>query len=150
MCAALPPPETYTVAAIKRIARMDMQNLAQQWWQANAPEYYQRMDLCDFPRKAPRELHPPRPLLHRLIAARSGTGDFASFHTKLNRPERIRPCRCGGTRDPTHLFFCRAIPKRHRARQNMSTAIPRQGLLRTVTYCASPYFLESLSIFVHF
>lgn len=125
MCLALPPPETHTVAAIKRLARTNMQKVAQQWWQANAPEEYQRMDLCDFPRKAPAELHLPRPLLHRLIAARSGTGDFAAFHTNLRRPERIRPCGCGGTRNPTHIFFCRAIQKQQRARLNYApTGVP--------------------------
>lgn len=121
MCAGLPPPETNTVAAIKRIARTKIHMLAQQWWQANIPEEYQRMDLCDFPRKAPAELHLPRTLLHRLIAARTGTGDFAAFHTNLDRPERIRPCGCGGTRNPTHIFYCRAIPKQHRPRLSYAT-----------------------------
>lgn len=79
------------------------------------------MDLCDFPRKAPAELHLPQPLLHRLIAARSGTGDFDAFHTNLNRPERIRPAAAAGTRDPTHIFYCRAIPKQHKARLSYAT-----------------------------
>ncbi|KAM3501568.1 hypothetical protein MY11210_009336 [Beauveria gryllotalpidicola] len=121
LCAGLPPPETHTVAAIKRIARTKMHMLAQQWWQANIPEEYQRMDLCDFPRRAPAELHLPRTLLYRLIAARTGTGNFAAFHTNLNRPEQIRPCGCGGTGNPTHIFFCRAISKLHRARLSHAT-----------------------------
>lgn len=86
------------------------------------PTSYQRTDL-KATLKSPPELQLPRPLLQRLLAARSGHGDFEEYHDGvLDFPERITPCNCGQSKTPTHIFSCRAVKKEHHIRLRPSTS----------------------------
>jgi len=69
----LPPPSA-SIAAAKRAARVRWQWFAQ-FWAEKGPERYK--DLGMGIEKRPPELHLPRAALGRLLAARSGYGDFA-------------------------------------------------------------------------
>ena len=53
------------------------------------------------------ELELPRASLHRLLAERSGHGDFATYHRRFNHDESsITPCRCGEEKSPGHFVEC--------------------------------------------
>lgn len=58
-------------------------------------------------RRKPPELELPRWLLHRLIAARTGHGDFASYHRRFRHEDAILECVCGQETSPTHFVRCR-------------------------------------------
>ena len=49
----------------------------------------------------------PRQALARLLAARSGHGDFASYHERFGHEDAVIRCRCGARTTPTHFIFCR-------------------------------------------
>ena len=60
----------------------------------------------------PPALSLPRPVLARLLAARSGHGDFAKYHERFGHTSATIHCRCGARTTPTH-FFCRHSRQRH-------------------------------------
>ena len=54
----------------------------------------------------PKELRLPRPHLHRLLAERSGHGDFKAYHLRFrHRDARLR-CSCGLDTAPGHFLTC--------------------------------------------
>ena len=55
----------------------------------------------------------PRPVLARLLAARSGHGDFAKYHECFGHTFASIHCRCGARTTLTHFFFCRHSRQRH-------------------------------------
>ena len=53
------------------------------------------------------ELELPRASLHRLLAERSGHGDFAIYHRRFKHDESsITPCRYGEEKSPGHFVEC--------------------------------------------
>ena len=54
----------------------------------------------------PEELWLKRPLLGRLLAARTGHGDFADYHERFNHEDAYLLCGCGSRKSPLHFFFC--------------------------------------------
>ncbi|KAI0995667.1 hypothetical protein K3495_g12514 [Podosphaera aphanis] len=79
----LPPrltqPGYITLTYLRRLMRQYRQNLMDCWWSTVCPARYKDLDL-QMRRQKPPELNLPRLLLQRLIAARSGHGDFAEYH----------------------------------------------------------------------
>ncbi|KAI0993871.1 hypothetical protein K3495_g14313, partial [Podosphaera aphanis] len=69
----------YTFASPNRFARERADDLVSSWWHKNRPRDYMELDL-KMTRKRPPELALPRWAYHRLIAARTGHGDFAQYH----------------------------------------------------------------------
>ena len=53
------------------------------------------------------ELQLRRKSLARLLAARSGHGNLAAYHTRFNDTDAERRCRCGAHTTPTHFYYCR-------------------------------------------
>ncbi|XP_077661359.1 uncharacterized protein AFUA_7G08210 [Aspergillus fumigatus Af293] len=51
----------------------------------------------------------PRHLLGRILAARTGHGDFADYHERFNHEDAHLHCRCGARKSPVHFFFCRIM-----------------------------------------
>lgn len=58
-------------------------------------------------RRKPPELALPRRLLHKLIAARTGHGDFAAYHRRFHHSDANLECTCGLETSPTHFIRCR-------------------------------------------
>ena len=58
-------------------------------------------------RRKPPELALPRRLLHKQPAARTGHGDFAAYHRRLNHKDATLECVCGQETTPTHFIPCR-------------------------------------------
>lgn len=56
----------------------------------------------------PPELHLPRTILHRLLAERSGHGDFTEYHERFGHDARPQ-CKCGKPRTQGHFVKCRMV-----------------------------------------
>ena len=95
----LPPPPA-PIAAAKRAARVHWQRFAQ-FWAEKGPKRYK--DLGMGIEKRPPELHLPQAALGRLLAARSGYGDFAWYHERFEHDDALLTCSCGRRKEPTHL-----------------------------------------------
>ena len=58
-------------------------------------------------RRKPPELSLSRNLLHLLLAARSGHGDYAAYHLRFNHEDANLYCVCGQEKSLTHFIRCR-------------------------------------------
>jgi ribonuclease HI len=87
----------------------------QQWWQGIERVGYSSLGLHAELRKLP-ELALPRRYLGYLLAARSHHGDFADYHERFHPGQATLECACGRQKSPTHLFYCRKVPRHLRAR----------------------------------
>lgn len=90
----------------------------------------QRPDCASL--QAPPELLLPRAALARLLAARSGHGDFAAYHDRFNHPDAERRCRCGAFKAPTHFFYCRRARHRELLQGKDKQQLSCTELLRTI------------------
>ncbi|OAQ57404.1 reverse transcriptase [Pochonia chlamydosporia 170] len=86
-----------------------------QWWQGVERTGYTSLGLAAELQKLP-ELTLPRRLLGYLLAARSHHGDFADYHERFHPGQATLECPCGRQKSPTHLFYCRKVPRHLRAR----------------------------------
>jgi ribonuclease HI len=86
-----------------------------QWRQEVERAGYSSLGLAAELRNLP-ELALPRRLLGYLLAARSHHGDFADYHKRFHPGQATLECPCGRQKSPTHLFYCRKIPRHLRAR----------------------------------
>ena len=48
-----------------------------------------------------------RPEAGRILAIRSGHGDFADYHTRFHHEDALLYCSCGKKKSPLHFYFCR-------------------------------------------
>ncbi|KAL1952887.1 hypothetical protein VTO42DRAFT_4057 [Malbranchea cinnamomea] len=49
----------------------------------------------------------PRFILEKLYTSRTGHGDFADYHTRLNHTDVELHCLCGHRKTAEHFFYCR-------------------------------------------
>ena len=82
----------------------------QSYWIENAPQQYR--DLSISLDKRPHELSLPRTTLGRLLAARSGHGDFSQYRERFRHEDAKLECSCGRRKTPHHFYYCR---KGHKA-----------------------------------
>ena len=81
-------------------------------------------------RRKPPELSLPRKLLHQILAARSGHGDFAAYHRRLNHTDANLECVRGQETTPIHFIRCRRhANKMRKLRNGMSMDTFRRQLL---------------------
>lgn len=109
--AALPlphPSPLATVAGIARAAKTKAANLFTSWWEGSERSITYAYGLLDARTGCPPELQLPRKSLHRLLAARSGHGDFTAYHQRFNHPGDHR-CVCGRDKSRSHPAHCRKI-----------------------------------------
>ena len=113
-CVTPPSSTLYTMNSLKKLAqtRADKSNL--DLWKLVAPAAYQNRGPITTPR-APSELKLPRHLLGRILASRTGHGDFAAYHERFNHTDAHMLCRCGKRKAPVHFLFC-SIAKRRAPR----------------------------------
>ncbi|ODM18340.1 hypothetical protein SI65_06211 [Aspergillus cristatus] len=102
------PPTRYAWA--HRTLREEFWRRFQAFWAENAPQQYQ--DLSIGLDKRPHELSLPRATLGRLLAARSGHGDFAQYHERFGHEDAKLECSCGRPKTPHHFYYCQ---KGHKA-----------------------------------
>ncbi|KAI1005706.1 hypothetical protein K3495_g2518 [Podosphaera aphanis] len=102
----LPPrpaqPGYINLAYLRRLMQQYWQNLIDCWWSTVYPARYKDLGL-QLRRRKPQELNLPRLLLQRLIAARSGHGDFAEYHRRFHHENAVLDCACGLEKSPTHF-----------------------------------------------
>ena len=117
-----------TLAFLRRTARKQPRDAFEAWWTQTEPERYKPLGLKTTTR-CPLELKLPRPILHHLLAARTHHGDFAAYHERFNHTDARLTCSCGRRKAPTHIFYCRKLPLRHRMRMRPSpTAAVNQAI----------------------
>lgn len=66
----------------------------------NLSVYYKKWELPYVVKPLP-ELSLPRSILHRLLAIRTGHGDFSWYHTKFNHEDAKLDCSCGQPKTPS-------------------------------------------------
>ncbi|KAI1002860.1 hypothetical protein K3495_g5342 [Podosphaera aphanis] len=103
-------PEYISLAYLRRLMYQRRQDLIDGWWSKVSPARYKELDL-QMRRRKPPQLHLSRRLLHGLLAARIGHGDFAAYHRRFHHEianlECDCDCDCGFENSPTHFFRCR-------------------------------------------
>ncbi|KAI0998080.1 hypothetical protein K3495_g10112 [Podosphaera aphanis] len=97
-----------TLASIKRMARDSSDQLTTEWWTSARTTRYAELELR-MKRKKPPEFALPRALHARLLAARTGHGDFAAYHRRWNHESATLACPCGRetSRTPESISFTR-------------------------------------------
>ncbi|KAI1004416.1 hypothetical protein K3495_g3796 [Podosphaera aphanis] len=101
-----------SVAALALRKSSQMCQAREKWWENNAPQSYVRLGINTAPYFR-EELLLSRKALGQVIAARSGHGDFASYHTRFNHRDANMHCLCGSPKSPKHFLFCRIRRRRH-------------------------------------
>jgi hypothetical protein len=92
-------------------AREIKRRAALAWWETASSRLsaqYRRWELSYAVKPLP-ELELPRSTLHRLLAVRTGHGDFSWYHTKFNHDDATLECSCGMPKTPDHLVHCKKI-----------------------------------------
>jgi ribonuclease HI len=98
-----PSPARMSLAGGLRWTRNALAHAYHDWWRAQPPRQ---------PQLPPPDPAPPpildlrRPILARLLAARSGHGDFSSYHQRFNHADARLLCRCGEPTAPAHFLDC--------------------------------------------
>ena len=102
-------PNVLSFAFAKKWARDADADEFSKWWSALPP----RTPALEPPSpNPPAWLTAPRALLGRLLAARSGHGDFAAYHDRFDHDDAERQCRCGLPTAPMHFLSCRVARQR--------------------------------------
>ena len=73
--------------------------------QAHVPGQFSPYFRSQFTPKAPKELQLPRWALARLIAARSGHGDFQEYHKRMGHQDFPYVCSYGRPKGPIHFYL---------------------------------------------
>jgi ribonuclease HI len=102
---------TYTFASLKRWSQTLPPAASLKLWRTVAPQSYRDLGIDSAPR-VPKELSLPRAALGRLLASRSGHGDFADYHERFNHDDAYLLCRCGARKAPLLFFFCKIAKRR--------------------------------------
>jgi ribonuclease HI len=148
----LSSPNLWSYAALKRHTKTSAAARAHTHWMKVAPQAYQDLEITTFPTR-PEELKLPRPILGRILAARSKHGDFADYHERFNHQDAHLFCRCGTRKSPIHFFFCR-IAKRKIARPPGPPGPPYEiipfllgtpkGAMKLATWISESRFFEDI------
>lgn len=95
-----------TAAKMRSLVRRHKNNLSDDYWYKNQPRGYKDLGL-DMS-KIPQELKLPGPTLHRLIAERTGHGDFREYHDRFHH-DKEPTCKCGKPKEVRHVLTCERI-----------------------------------------
>lgn len=100
-----------TICGVRSVARKILKEATRAWWESVAPNLSQRYRQWELPYaiKPPPELSLPRATLHRLLALRTGHGDFSWYHTKFKHEDAKLECSCGSLKTPEHPVFCKRV-----------------------------------------
>lgn len=92
-------------AGAKHWAKAKLSKDLAHYWEVQ-PERHRRF-LPRFTPGTPKELSLPRKVLGRLLAERSGHGDFAEYHQRFQHDTAKLQCACGTLKAPGHFLQCR-------------------------------------------
>ncbi|KAI1006459.1 hypothetical protein K3495_g1764 [Podosphaera aphanis] len=101
-----PPPSPLTFASAKSWVSNSKSGAYKDYWLQNAPKSYQDLEI-DFLPGCPAELSLPRQHVAHIYAARSGHGDFASYHARFDHDSAHNTCSCNESKSPLHFINCR-------------------------------------------
>jgi hypothetical protein len=98
-----------TVSGIRSLARDIKKTAMDSWWATVEPKLSSRYRKWAFPYavRPLKELDLPRSTLHRLLAIRTGHGDFDWYHKKFKHDDAVLNCSCVKKKTPDHLVHCR-------------------------------------------
>ncbi|CBF84167.1 hypothetical protein AN2711.2 [Aspergillus nidulans FGSC A4] len=109
----IPPSPAY----LRREAKQWLRTEAYTAYASKAPQAYKTLDIRPHTKESrTREHKLPRWVLGRLVAARTGHGDFTAYHQRFNHSDYLESCSCGKTKTPVHFFFCPYTRKRWKDR----------------------------------
>lgn len=98
-----------SIARAKKYAQIVYNNASLYFWNRSAPERYKILGI-QMTTRIPSELHMlTRKILGKLLAARSGHGDFADYHRRFKHENAVMNCECGSEKTPEHPFYCRKM-----------------------------------------
>ena len=106
---AHPPGATMSLAAAARWAREAHAADFRAWWEGLAAH---TAPLQPPEPRAPPWLKMRRSALARLLAARSGHGDYAEYHDRFGHTDAERTCPCGSPTAPAHFLQCPRLRRR--------------------------------------
>jgi ribonuclease HI len=111
LTAAADPRAGPTMASMGALRRTKYQDVCENDWhktQGSLSQRYKSWSL-DYSLRCPPELEAqlPRGIHHRLLALRTGHGDFAWYHRRFKHEDANLQCSCGAYKSPEHLVFCR-------------------------------------------
>ncbi|KAI1000540.1 hypothetical protein K3495_g7656 [Podosphaera aphanis] len=135
-----------TLASIKCETRIRTRQLSTDWWTTARPNRYAELEL-QMRRKKPPELALPRALYSRFLAARTGRGDFAEYHRRLNYESAELHCLCGREKSVGHLVECRRALTRWRAVSGRRRAPALEELLGEKGWQKSAEFVRTSGIY---
>jgi hypothetical protein len=149
--ASLPPPPSLelSLASLKRQAKAKGPEAARMLWLTVAPQSYRDLGITSSP-LSPDELRLGRPLLGRILAARTGHGDFADYHERFSHEDAYLLCSCGARKARLHFFFCRRAKNRvPRPPGPPSVALPTllgtpKGIKELAAWLAKTRFFEDI------
>lgn len=100
-----------TVSGVRSEARGYTKNATERWWRIASAKLSDRYKVWGLPYviKVLPELELPRNVLQRILAIRTGHGDFAWYHTKFKHKDAKLVCSCGSKKTPDHLVHCRRV-----------------------------------------
>ncbi|PNP54015.1 hypothetical protein FNYG_15652 [Fusarium nygamai] len=101
------PKREPTRSYVKRILRRDTRRDLSAWWIRERPNSYKHLGLMASLKPTDVLMALGRQDLHLILAARTGHGDFADYHTRFNHPDANQNCSCGKRKTPVHPLFCR-------------------------------------------
>lgn len=133
-----PPPDCQpTFAGALGVVRARTRDQFKTWWETEVAtqERYKMLGLTTASLCCPKELELPRPILHRLLACRTGHGDFDRYHRIYNH-DNPRNCTCGGIKTTEHLFF--AVRLRNTEHSGQSSNLSHRHSRNTVTSNGQP------------
>lgn len=114
-CTAPSESTEMTIARARRAIKERYESAIATYWNANSPRSYQDLGLS-MSSRSPKELSIPRRSLGRLLAARSGHGDFAAYHERFSHQDANCLCLCGRRKTTVHFYFCRLGQQRRKMR----------------------------------
>ena len=100
-----------TLSGIKSISRRMKRTAMEGWWAKTSPllsRQYRKWGLTYEIKPLP-ELDLPRATLQRLLAIRTGHGDFDWYHRTRKHEDAKLVCMCGRLKTPEHIVHCAKI-----------------------------------------
>nr|ABC24970.1 reverse transcriptase [Monascus pilosus] len=121
----IPPSPAY----LRREAKQQLHTATQAAYTRSAPQAYQDLGIRPHTKSSRAQEHKlPRWVLGRLIAARTGHGDFAAYHERFHHTDYLATCSCKKLKTPVHFFFCPHTRKRWKERRKHTLAGPAKTI----------------------
>ena len=130
LASSAPPPTVLkaTLAGAARWARDLLTTDTLCWWQKQKDP---PIPLRPATPRAPKELRLARRPLAKLLAERSGHGDFAAYHDRFKHDDADRDCpmKCGSRTERGHFLVCPNLHSPSLLRSVQGKVIPRDSVL---------------------